>query len=136
MRLHARRGLMADEHTGPLSGTRVLVVEDEYYLADDLSRSLVEAGAEVVGPIATLADAERKVAEGKFDCAVVDMNLRGDFAHAIAERLVARGVPLVITTGYNSGSIPDALRGVPRVEKPFAPDRIVELLAGMRIGCA
>jgi DNA-binding NtrC family response regulator len=125
---------MANARANLLSGRRVLVVEDEYYLADDLSRSLAEAGAEVVGPVATLADAEREVAEGKFDCAVVDMNLHGDFAYAIAERLGSEGVPLVITTGYNSGSIPDALRDVPRVEKPFAPDRIVELLAEM--GCA
>jgi hypothetical protein len=37
-------------------------VEDEYYLADDLSRALFEAGADVVGPVATLADAGMRVA--------------------------------------------------------------------------
>ena len=32
-----------------LSGTRVLVVEDEYYMADDLRRAIMGGGAQVVG---------------------------------------------------------------------------------------
>ena len=112
----------------PLTGTRVLVVEDEYYLADDLSRALCGAGAEVVGPVGSLEDAESKVSEGGFDCAVVDMNLRGDFAYAVAERLGTVGVPFVVATGYNQSSLPEALANAPRVEKPFATHEVVDLL--------
>ena len=117
-----------------LNGTRVLVVEDEYYLADDLSRLLLDAGAEVVGPVGTLADAEDEVRKGAFDCAVVDMNLRGDFAFTVAERLGAAGLPFVVATGYNRASLPDALKDVPRVEKPFSGRDIVEVLARIRQG--
>jgi ActR/RegA family two-component response regulator len=123
---------MTDAIRRPLDGTRVLIVEDEYYLADDLSRTLANAGAEVVGPCATLAEAEGKVREGAFEFAVVDMNLRGDFAFAVAQRLGEAGVPFVIATGYNEGSLPEALLHVPRVAKPFAPDEVVKLLAEMR----
>src|SRR5690349_19513015 len=112
---------MTNERIKPLSGTRVLIVEDEYYLADDLSRSLSIAGAQVLGPVGSLEDAESRVSEGGFDFAVVDMNLRGDFAYAVAERLEGIGVPFVITTGYNQASLPQGLKDVPRVEKPFAP---------------
>ncbi|HEY1143926.1 MAG TPA: response regulator [Sphingomicrobium sp.] len=117
--------------TDSLTGTRVLVVEDEYYLADDLSRTLKSAGAEVVGPVATLADAERLVDAEAFDCAVVDMNLRGDFAFEFAERLTQTGIPFIVTTGYNSASLPDRLKDVPRIEKPFSPTEVVEQLSRM-----
>jgi hypothetical protein len=43
--------MAGDERTNSLAGTRVLVVDEEYFFSDDLSRSLVQAGAEVVGPI-------------------------------------------------------------------------------------
>ena len=37
-----------------LEGRRVLVVEDEFFLADDLVRALKRHGAEVVGPVPSL----------------------------------------------------------------------------------
>ena len=123
---------MIVEQDAPLKGTRVLIVEDEYYLADDLSRALSGAGAEIVGPVGTLEDAENTVSEGEFDCAVVDMNLRGDFAYAVAQRLGASGVPYVVATGYNQSSLPDSLANVPRIEKPFAAREVVDLLMRVR----
>src|SRR5579872_6057482 len=38
----------------PLHGCRVLIAEDEYFLANDLERALRERGAHVVGPCAEL----------------------------------------------------------------------------------
>src|SRR5262245_33294746 len=38
------------ETSGPLHGRSVLVLEDQFLLAEDLRRLLHEAGAEVVGP--------------------------------------------------------------------------------------
>lgn len=123
---------MDTERTSPLNGTRVLIVEDEYYLADDLSRALVQAGAEIVGPVGTLAEANLKVGEGDFDCAVVDMNLRGNLAFPIVEQLQAAHVPFIVATGYNQSSLPNALRDVPRIEKPFSPHQVVNELVEMR----
>ena len=120
---------MTQADSNLLAGTRVLIVEDEYYLADDLSRTLAGAGAEVVGPVSTLADAQEKVREAEFDCAILDMNLRGDFAFPIAETLAEAAVPFVVATGYNQASLPDSLKDVPRVEKPFSPDDVVQILA-------
>jgi len=120
---------MIDERTTPLNGTRVLVIEDEYYLADDLSRALARAGAEIVGPIGTLEEASRQVEADEFDCAVLDMNLRGEFVFQLAERLVDARTPFIIATGYNQASLPDILVDVPRIEKPFAPHPVVEAIA-------
>lgn len=123
---------MGDERTAPLSGAKILVIEDEYYLADDLSRELRAAGAEVVGPFASISEAEPAIERGTFDCAVLDMNLRGELAFQLAERLDAANVPLLIATGYDQNSLPPSLEQIPRIEKPFAPSEVVELLAGMR----
>ena len=73
--------MAVEQRTKRLVGTRILVVEVEYYLAADLSRALEDAGADVVGPVGSLHEAEVTVAAGGFDCAVIDMNLRGSVAH-------------------------------------------------------
>jgi DNA-binding response OmpR family regulator len=88
------------EQTLDLSGKRVLLVEDEYYIADELRRTLEAAGAEVVGPISTLAGASAALDEGAFDCAVIDLNLHGQRALPIADRLLDDGKSFAIATGY------------------------------------
>ncbi|HLL59255.1 MAG TPA: response regulator [Allosphingosinicella sp.] len=117
-----------------LSALRILIVEDEYYVADDLARALEGLGATVLGPVATLEEAERLVAEGRFDCAVLDMNLRGEMAFPIADRLEAQGIPFVVASGYNSASLPDRFSAVPRVEKPYDPAQVVAILPRARSG--
>ncbi len=103
----------------PLSGRRILIVEDEFYLADDLAGALRRDGAEVIGPVATVADAERIVSEGALDCAILDINLRGEMSFPVADCLEGAGIPYLIATGYNSASLPERFQTVSRVEKPF-----------------
>ena len=119
--------------SGPgLAGRRVLVVEDEYFLADDIARVLARLGAEVVGPIATRDGALARLGEGEpLDAAVLDINLRGETCYPIADALRARGVPFVFATGYDRAVVPAAYHGVPRWEKPFDPDLLVRALPGL-----
>ena len=107
---------------------RVLVVEDEYYLAADLAEALARRGADVVGPVGTLGEAIDAIATHELDRAVLDVNLRGEMSFPIADRLEAAGIPYVIATGYSSDSLPERFRDKPRLEKPFRPERIAELL--------
>ena len=111
-----------------LKSLRILVVEDEYYLADDLAAALSERGAAVLGPVGTLEEAEEFLAERGFDVAVLDMNLRGDMAYPLADRLKEAGIPFVLTTGYESGSLPARFADAPRVEKPFNADELIAAL--------
>jgi CheY-like chemotaxis protein len=124
----------AEAEENDLRALRILIVEDEYYVADDLARALQGLGATVLGPVATLEEAERLVAEGRFDCAVLDMNLRGEMAFPIADRLEAEGIPFVVASGYNSASLPDRFSAVPRVEKPYDSAQVVALLPRARSG--
>ena len=115
----------------PLWGARVLVVEDEYYIADDVRRTLSAAGAEVIGPVSTVAAAFDEVERGDFDCAVVDLNLHGDSAVPVAEMLMKQGRSFAIATGYDSDVVPDRLKGVPRIEKPFDPRALLGLVLAL-----
>src|SRR5215469_16414565 len=61
---------------GILAGRRILIVEDEFFLADDLRQILDEQHAETLGPASTIAKALTLIdAGGRIDCAVLDLNL-------------------------------------------------------------
>jgi CheY-like chemotaxis protein len=112
-----------------LSGRHVLVVEDEYFIADDLVCAFEACGARVLGPVATLQDALALVAETeRIDCAVLDINLQGDMVYPLADALARRGVPFVFATGYNGAMIDQRYVGVPRCEKPVSPGAIAKAL--------
>ena len=117
-----------------LRGKRILLIEDEFYIADDVSRAFKNAGAVVVGPVATLGAAHEILDRDGFDCAILDLNLHGNDAIELADRLVAAGKSFVIATGYGNGSVPDRLRKAPRIEEPFDPAALIELIA--QIHCA
>lgn len=62
-----------------LAARRVLIVEDEYTLADELRSELSRVGAVVIGPVGHLQGAIDLVrAEKEIDVAVLDVNLRGE----------------------------------------------------------
>ena len=84
-----------------LNGVRVLLVEDSWQLGIAV-KSLLEAwGADVLGPVATAADAERLVFERVPNVALVDINLRGgELAYGLIDRLHGQGVRVVVMSGY------------------------------------
>lgn len=108
-----------------LKGARILVVEDEYFQADDLVRALGLAGAETVGPVGTLAEAEHYLEAETLDGAVLDMNLRGLSSVGLVKMARRMGVPCLIVSGYSGEALPPALADTPRLEKPVNPRAIV-----------
>lgn len=117
--------------TACLKGRRVLVVEDEFFLAEDLARGLEEKGAEVVGPSGDIDDALDLIEDAaRLDGAVLDLNLRGEMAFPVADALMERGIPFVFTTGYDAGSIPARYRDVVRCGKPVDATKIARALFG------
>lgn len=118
------------EHS--LRGCRILVVEDEYLLADDLSHALAQAGAEVLGPVPSIDEALSTIAaEARIDAAVLDVNLRGDMIFPVADALAERQIPFAFATGYDRWALPERFSETARLEKPFKGYQIAALLGPM-----
>lgn len=120
--------LSADEAL--LRGCRVLVVEDDFLIADDFSRRLAAQGAEIVGPAATLEGARDLLdaAGSRVSIAVLDINLRGTLVFPLARHLEAAGIPFLFCTGYGEDPIADCFREVTRFEKPLSHQAFAEMV--------
>jgi CheY-like chemotaxis protein len=84
-----------------LGGVRILVVEDSWQLGTAMTDLLNDLGAEVIGPAATAADAQRLASEQRPDAAFVDFHLRaGELADRLIDWLHEQGIHVVVITGY------------------------------------
>jgi CheY-like chemotaxis protein len=116
----------------PLHGRRILVVEDEYFLADDIGNALRTLGAEIAGPVGHIEDAVEMLHDGgALDAAVLDVNIRSEPIFPIARELRARRVPFVFTPGYDRISIEPEFQDVPLWEKPIDIVAMVQNLASL-----
>lgn len=115
----------------PLTGCRVLVVEDEIIVSWMLEDMLSELGCEVVGPVARIDLALAIIDAQAIGAAVLDVNLNGQFSYPIADALTARGVPFVFSTGYAKDRLLTAYRDCPVLQKPFQRSDLGETLAGL-----
>lgn len=117
-----------------LRGLAVLIVEDEFYLADDIAAALGEVGARVLGPCGRVEDARRLLEGGEqVDLAILDIDLVGDRVFPVADMLRARGAPFLFMTGYDPDVIPSRLSDAPRLEKPVAAGAVITLLRALHL---
>lgn len=112
---------------GKVAGRRVLIVEDDYFLASELAATLTWAGAEVVGPVANVRDGLAALDRAP-DIATLDVQLGDETSLRLADELVRRGIPFVFATG-SARKIPVAHAGRAVCHKPVANQVILKALA-------
>jgi two-component system, response regulator PdtaR len=113
------------------NAARVLVVEDEFFIALDLSDRLQEAGFLVAGPAAAVEEAMRLLDEAPCDVAVLDIHLGPrETSEPVAIELKARGIPFLTVTGFTHEQRPIAYGRAPLLLKPVRGD---ELLATLKL---
>jgi CheY-like chemotaxis protein len=103
-----------------LRDRRILVVEDEYLIALSLQDALETAGSVVVGPVPSVEKAIQTIdAESHIDAAVLDVNLGGALAYSVADKLIARKIPFVFTSGYDDSVLRIRYAHVKNCPKPY-----------------
>ncbi len=91
---------------------RIMIVEDEPLIAEDLRWTIAEElGHDVAGIAATEDDALSLIATGNVGGAVVDAHLSRGRAECVAEALRAKGLPFFVL----SGSIVPERRAIDRL---------------------
>ncbi|PBB65987.1 response regulator [Mesorhizobium sp. WSM4312] len=110
---------------------RVLVVEDEWLIAQDIASELRAAGYPVVGPVSSVAAALQLVEADKIDVALLDIQLNGETSLPIAEVLLARGTPFAFVTGFGERDVPAPFRNCKFVAKPATEATILTAVADL-----
>ena len=117
-----------DAATQSLAGLNLLVVDDDYFVANDCATILRRRGARVTGPVQDMARARASLFGEVTDCVLLDINLKGEMAFSLAEELDAKGIPLVFTTGYDPSILPASLRKHRCLLKPLDTRELVSAI--------
>ncbi|HMI40340.1 MAG TPA: response regulator [Sphingomicrobium sp.] len=119
-----------------LTDKSILIVEDNVYLALDLSQAVEDMHGQVVGPVGTVAEALDLLKDRPIAGAVLDSQLSDRDVTPVVLVLVAKGVPFVIYTA--TGLPPGVARlhpDTPLLVQPLHAEAIVTgLLGEMRRG--
>lgn len=111
-----------------LDQKHILVVEDEFLLARDLTKALEQAGANVIGPVPSVKRAMARLRDERLDAAVLDINVRGENVFPLADALKERAVPIVFATGYEDLWAERGYSESPCLLKPIDFEKLVEVL--------
>jgi DNA-binding NtrC family response regulator len=103
----------------------VLIVEDEWLIAESLQETLENAGFLILGPVGRVSDALKLIETNGLRAAVLDVSLRGENSFPIARALAERLIPFAFMTGYVSKDILDSFRDRPILNKPVDEDRLI-----------
>jgi DNA-binding response OmpR family regulator len=118
-----------------LSGFRIVIVEDDYYQAQDWKQIMENAGAAVILVSAEVPDLAELQTEGIIDAALLDINLGQGQSFDFARQLRENAIPFVFLTGYDARTLPEDLADIPCISKPANCARVLTtlaLLAGSR----
>jgi CheY-like chemotaxis protein len=110
---------------------RILVVEDEMLVAMNIEDMLLELGHEVAGLASRLGPALALAREGRFDAAMLDVNLAGEPSFPVADILIERGIPFLFATGYSRQGIDESYRDHAMLQKPFRAAELGAALAAI-----
>jgi len=111
-----------------LKGVRALVVEDTWHVGKALQKLLEDLGVEVAGPAATVADAERLIANSPPTVAFVDVKLRdGELAYDFIDALHERGIRVIVTSAF--AVLPERVEKIASVlPKPYTAANVLVTL--------
>jgi DNA-binding response OmpR family regulator len=118
----------------PLSRAKVLVVEDDPILAFYLVGFLSSAGAEIIGPAATVRRAQELAEVKPISCAIIDLHLHDGLVFPLAQELRRKGVSIVIYTG-DPTALETIQRDLPHAAAILKPAAVETLISAAAKAC-
>jgi len=117
-----------ENDASPASSRRVLVVEDEFFIALEIKSALTTAGFDVLGPAGSVDHALDLLHDTKPDAAVLDVDLAGERVTPVAMQLKALAVPFVLASAADRATLAQnsALAEVRNLGKPTDMRQLVE----------
>jgi DNA-binding response OmpR family regulator len=113
-----------------LRGARILVAEDDAILALDVREILRRAGANIVGPAATLKQTLFMISAYPVSAALLDVNLRDGEVFPAARALEKLGAGIVFYTAYaDVDSLRRSWPGAKVLTKPAPPRLLVSAMS-------
>ena len=112
---------------------RILVVEDEFLIAEQLTRDISSLGDTVIGPFSDIAEAMVSLTSAEADAAILDVRLGAQTSFCIADQLNLRAVPFLFLTGYTALDVPDRFRKQPIHSKPSPTRSLLRQLHAQRL---
>ncbi|MCZ0964376.1 response regulator [Paracoccus benzoatiresistens] len=83
---------------------RILLVEDDFFIAETLAREIRAEGDTVVGPFADIHEAIQYV--GLVQAAILDVLVQEETSFSIADSLIHHEIPFIFLTGSDPRVIP------------------------------
>ncbi len=118
-----------------LSERRVLIVEDEPFIAFDIADAIEGAGGVVVGPAATVREALALIATESVEAAILDVNLPDGDVGPVISALARQDILLLVHTG--AGLTPELRKQYPNLRvftKPTPPPLLANIIAASLSG--
>jgi DNA-binding LytR/AlgR family response regulator len=104
----------------PLEGVAILILEDELLAAMELAEIVGALGANVIGPVGTLREAEEYAKQSALHGAILDVKIDHKTSLQLAADLIDSGVSVVLATGYEANMLPEKFGETPRLMKPYS----------------
>jgi DNA-binding response OmpR family regulator len=84
-----------------LEGRRILVAEDDWFIADAMAGLLETQGAAVFGPAATVAEGAQLARWWPIEIAVMDLDLQGERADDLVVELADKDIAVVVVSAHD-----------------------------------
>lgn len=119
---------MSDDAQSQTMKPRVLVVEDEFFIAQEIADELAAANIEVLGPCPTVQKALALLDNNHCDAAILDVSLRNENSMAVVQALNDRGIAFIVLTGFSQAQLPREIAGAPVLTKPLNAQALIREL--------
>ncbi|WP_170937183.1 MULTISPECIES: hypothetical protein [Rhodomicrobium] len=107
-------------------------MEDDAVQALDIASGLLEAGASIIGPAASLDEAAQLITEQPCTAAVLDLRVGNRNATSFAQGLLRKRIPFILCTGYpDSAFFSSESAGYKLVSKPVEIALVIRELAAL-----